>query len=415
MVTAILLSMGISGTTCAEELQGKVKAVSRHSRTMAVAVEKQGVVVFKFDGATQFRNAVSATDIIQDEVVTVAFTKAGAENLAKIITKVIAPLPDGVTRISAGDLLELIRKGGDHFLLIDSRPAGKYNEGHLPKAVSIPYHELEKAAEKILPADREKTLIFYCGGLSCVLSPKSAAIAVKLGFMDIRMYPEGEPGWRKLEYPTEPSTSFVKSGNIVLIDLRSTEKVNAGHIPRAVNIPASRLEASEKGFPEFKGVPLVFYSDREEEMNLALELMRDWGYSNATVFPGGLKAWQSAGYQPATGPAATQISYVRKLAEGELAIKDFETIIKDGSHLVVDARTAEEFGKGHIPGAINIPAEEMAARNGEVSAGKPVVVYCSTGTRAEMAYDILKEKGIKVRYLRASIEFGPGNKTVIKE
>ena len=36
-------------------------------------------------------------------------------------------------------------------------------------------------------------------------------------------------------------------------------------------------------------------------------------------------------------------------------------------------------------------------------------------TRAELAFDVLKEKGIKVRYLRANVEFGPGDKFTIKE
>jgi rhodanese-related sulfurtransferase len=238
---------------------------------------------------------------------------------------------------------------------------------------------------------------------------------VKLGFKDVRMFPEGEPGWKKLAYPLEASAAFVKSGNIVLIDLRNAEKANAGHIPRAVNIPASILGGASDGFPEFTGAPVVFYSDHEGELNAALELMRDWGYRNATVFPGGVGAWQAAGNQLATGPAPTKISYARKPAAGEVSIKEFEEIVKLDSHLIIDARTAEEFGKGHFPKAMNIPSEEMAVRYAEIPPGKPAVVHCSTGIRAEMAYDVLKEKGIKAQYLAANVEFASGNKWVIQE
>lgn len=111
----------------------------------------------------------------------------------------------------------------------------------------------------------------------------------------------------------------------------------------------------------------------------------------------------------------TRISYVRKLADGEVSIKDFEEAVKAKSYLVIDVRTAEEFAKGHIAGAMNIPAEEMANRSSEIPAGKPVLFHCSSGTRAELAFDVLKEKGIKVRYLRANVEFGPGDKIAIKE
>lgn len=415
VAAAVALSLGIVSAAIADEVTGSVKSVTNTARSVAVEVANKGVVVFKYDGATQFKNASSANDIIADEVVTVDFSQVGPENLAKTITKVIAPLPAGVTRIAAAELQQMVKKGGDSFLLVDSRPAGRYIQGHLPGAVSIPLNELEKEGAKLLPADQTKTLIFYCGGLSCMLSPKSATIAVKLGFKDVRMFPEGEPGWKKLDYPTESSLSFVMTGNLVLVDLRSPEKVAAGHIPRAVNIPAAILRNAEKQFPEFHGAAIVFYSDKDEESIEALEWTREWEYKNATIFPGGAKAWLAAGKQLNTGTVQTQISYVRKLAEGEVSIKDFNEATKAASHLVIDARTADEFAKGHFHAAVNIPAEEMAGRAAEIPAGKPVLIHCSTGTRAELAFDVLKEKGIKVRYLRANVEFGPGDKVVIKE
>ena len=412
---AALMSLGLATGVVADELKGRVKSVVNVARTIAVELENKSVVVVKVDASTQFANAASVNDFIPDEVVTVDYSKVGSENRAKSVSKVIAPPPAGVTRIAAAALRDLIKKGGSKFLLVDSRPPVRYNEAHLPGAISIPLDAMEKEAEKRLPADRETTLVFYCGGLSCGLSPKSASIAVKLGFKDVRMYQEGEPGWKKLAYPLEASLAFVKSGNIVLIDLRSAEKASAGHIPRAVSIPAATLSAASERFPEFMGAPVVFYSDKESELSAALELMQDWGYKNATTFAGGVGAWQSAGNQLASGPAPTTISYARKLAEGEVSIKEFEEMVKLGSRLLIDARTAEEFGKGHFPNAINIPSEEMAARYAEIPAGKQAVVHCATGTRAEMAYDVLKEKGIKATYLLANVEFASGGKWVIQQ
>lgn len=420
--TVTLIAIGTMLTLAAhaataEELKGKVKTVSKPSRTIAVEVDQKGVVVFKYDKDTQFKNAASATDILPDEVVTVDYIGSGAENRARSISKFIAPLPEGVKRIQAAELDSLISKGeaAGNYLLIDSRPAGKFNEGHLPTAVSIPFSDLEKNGEKLLPTDRNKTLVFYCGGLSCVLSPKSAALARKFGFQDVRVFPEGEPGWKRSERATESSPGFVKSGNIVLIDLRPPAAVQKGHIPRAVNIPAPRLAASEQQFPAYKGAPIVFYCEQDAELSAALELMRDWGYTNATVFPGGIATWQAAGNELVKGAAATTISYVRKLGAGEIGIKEFEASVSEGSTLIVDARSAEEFAKGHLPKALNIPAEEMARRFAEIPAGKPPIIHCSTGTRAEMAFDILKEKGIPARYLKASVAIGSDGRPVITE
>lgn len=415
LMACLALGLGFASVCLADELTGSVKSVTHTARSIAVEVAGKGVVVFKFDGATQFKNATSANDIIADEVVTIDFARVGVESLAKTVTKLIAPPPPGVTRIAAADLQQLLKTGGDSLVLIDSRPAGRYAQGHLPGALSIPLNELEKEGERLLPTDRSKTLVFYCGGLSCQLSPKSAAIAVKLGFKDVRMFPEGEPGWKKLDLPTASSLSFVKGGNLVLIDLRRPDKAAAGYIPRAVNMPADLLRQAEKQFPEFHGAAIVFYSDNDEESIAALEWTREWEYKNATIFRGGAKAWLAAGNQLLSGALPTKISYVRKLAEGEVSIKDFDEAVKTSSHLVIDARTADEFSKGRLAGAVNIPAEEMAARFAEIPTNKPVLIHCSTGTRAELAYDVLKEKGIKVSYLRANVEFGPAGKVVITQ
>ncbi len=418
-ITAIALAIAtglcLAAPAHADEITGSVKTVSSLANTIAIEVAGKGVVVFKYDDTTRFKNAASAKEIIPDEVVTVDFSRVGSENRARTVTKVIAPLPAGVTRIAAAELQDLVRKGAESFVLIDSRPTGRYVQGHLPKALSIPLSELEKEGEKLLPADKTRTLVFYCGGLSCMLSPKSAAIAMKLGFKDVRMYPEGEPGWKKLDYSTEASLSFVKTGNIVLVDLRSPEKAALGYIPRAVNIPASILGSAEKLFPDSHSAAIVFYSDRNEDLIQALEWTREWEYGNATVFSDGVKTWQAAGNQLLVGPVPTKISYVRKLVEGEISIKDFEEVVKTTSHLVIDARTASEFAKGHFPGAVNIAAEEMAVRYTEIPTEKQTVVHCATGTRAELAYDILKEKGVKTRYLRANVEFAAGNRAVIRE
>ena len=411
----LALGLGLVTPAIADELTGSVKNVSNTARTIAVDVANKGVHVFKFDAQTRFRNTASAADVIPDEVVTIDFAPSGAESRASLITKVIAPLPAGVSRIDAAALKGLLQKGGDGFVLIDSRPAGRYVQGHLPGAISIPLNELEKDGAQLLPADLNKTLVFYCGGLSCMLSPKSATIAVKLGFKDVRMFPEGEPGWKKLDYATESSLSFVKTGNIVLIDLRTAEQAGTGHIARAVNIPLALLKNAEKQFPEFHGAAIVFYADKDADAVEALEWTREWEYPNATLFAGGARAWLAAGNPLLTGAVPTRISYARKLADGEVAIKDFEEIVKTGSQLILDTRTPEEFAKGRFPGAVNIPAEEMARRYAEIPADKPVALHCSTGTRAELAYDILKEKGIMARYLRANVEFLAGNQVLIKE
>lgn len=100
---------------------------------------------------------------------------------------------------------------------------------------------------------------------------------------------------------------------------------------------------------------------------------------------------------------------------GEVSPADFKKALQDGSALIVDARTGEEFAAGHLAGALNIPAEEMAKRHAELPREKPLLIYCSTGARSEMAYDVLKDKGLSVRFLNAAVELAKDGKFTIAE
>jgi phage shock protein E len=69
----------------------------------------------------------------------------------------------------------------------------------------------------------------------------------------------------------------------------------------------------------------------------------------------------------------------------------------DRALVVLDVRTPAEYAEGHVPGAINIPNGELAARVAELSDAKSrdIVVYCRSGVRAAQALDVLDKAGFK--------------------
>lgn len=68
-----------------------------------------------------------------------------------------------------------------------------------------------------------------------------------------------------------------------------------------------------------------------------------------------------------------------------------ELVSKDKSFLILDVRTKGEFSGGHIPGAINIPVQELPNRVAEIKKHieQPVMVYCASGGRSPGAVSIL--------------------------
>ncbi len=63
---------------------------------------------------------------------------------------------------------------------------------------------------------------------------------------------------------------------------------------------------------------------------------------------------------------------------------------------LIDVRTPAEFAEGHVPGAKNIPLDQLDARLSELgSAEAEVYVICRSGARSMRASDTLAERGLR--------------------
>ena len=62
--------------------------------------------------------------------------------------------------------------------------------------------------------------------------------------------------------------------------------------------------------------------------------------------------------------------------------------------VLLDARTAQEYQGGHIPGSVNVPLQSLG-REGELPVGKDAAlfVYCHSGARSRQAVELLARMG----------------------
>jgi rhodanese-related sulfurtransferase len=167
-----------------------------------------------------------------------------------------------------------IDKGAD-MVIVDARPKRKkYDKGHLPGAISIPDTQFDKYKDQ-LPEDKSKMLVFYCGGLKCKLSHKSAAKAIDMGYTNVKVFATGYPSWKTyvgkagagaaVKAGTEEGSIDVESfkkiiadnpDSIYLVDVRDADEFAAGSFKTAVNIPVEDLEDKVKALPTDR--PIVF-------------------------------------------------------------------------------------------------------------------------------------------------------------
>jgi rhodanese-related sulfurtransferase len=65
-----------------------------------------------------------------------------------------------------------------------------------------------------------------------------------------------------------------------------------------------------------------------------------------------------------------------------------------GAPIVIDVRKPAEFGAAHIPGAINIPLDEIEKRLDVFRSDDGVLIYCINGARTRQAEPLLFSNGI---------------------
>ena len=72
---------------------------------------------------------------------------------------------------------------------------------------------------------------------------------------------------------------------------------------------------------------------------------------------------------------------------------------------LVDVRSGSEFASGHIPGAVNIPMDQIEVRLDDLRPGIPIVLICQTGKRARMTAGLLEPCQRQISVLEGKVRF----------
>ena len=86
----------------------------------------------------------------------------------------------------------------------------------------------------------------------------------------------------------------------------------------------------------------------------------------------------------------------------EISRNEVLALQKSGDEpFLIDVRTPEEFASGHVPGAVNIPRDQLPQHFAQFEAARDrLVVYCERGPRAQAAAETLLGAGFtEVRHL----------------
>ena len=108
-------------------------------------------------------------------------------------------------------------------------------------------------------------------------------------------------------------------------------------------------------------------------------------------------------YAPQFGSSKDPINMAGFVASGllkgdhpQLDIDQFLATPENLRPFLVDVRTPKEFSLGHIPGALNIPIDDLRSSLNELPRDRDVAVYCQVGQRGYLATRILRQNGFSV-------------------
>jgi len=226
----------------------------------------------------------------------------------------------------------------------------------------------------------------------------------------------------------------------LVVDLRSAEMFEKGHIEGAVRIEFSQLpEYFETGIKPFEFNKIILVCDDGQVSSYTTSLLRLMGYGNVYALRWGMSGWnkslaQDGWLKGVSGKYENQLEVkvneapvpsgmpelntglstgkdigdqrFKKLFEegtGNILITADEIFLDPGKYFIINLERKDKYDDGHIPGAIRYKPESTLGFSDVMSTipfNKTVVVYCGTGHNSGFATAFLRLFGYDARTLK---------------
>ena len=200
----------------------------------------------------------------------------------------------------------------------------------------------------------------------------------------------------------------MKSNSAILVDVRAPADYQKAHITGAVNLPYYSIAAA--AWPKDANIVLYCSGVGCSLSHDSAITMLTLGYTNVRTLYGGIAEWGRKGYPIVSAPqtpATTNPLAGRKdliFMTADVGATDADAQIKKGAKLaVLDVRPANEYMAGHLPGARNIPLEQLDKRLSDFAPGSEVLVCDRVADRAAQARDELWGAGVAAHVLTGGI------------
>lgn len=182
-----------------------------------------------------------------------------------------------------------------------------------------------------------------------------------------------------------------------VLDVRERGAYERGHIFWSTSLPRRLLEFRLPVLVTAAATPIVLVDDDGRLAARASRTVTAMGYRDVRVLAGGLAGWRAAGRALVQGLNVPSKVFgeqvLRARATPRIEPRELAARLAAGDDLVVvDARTPEEYARGTVPGAVNVPGGELVWRVADL-VSRPettIVVHCGGRTRSFVGVESLR-------------------------
>ena len=322
----------------------------------------------------------------------------------------------------SADELQAMFDSGEDVVVVDGRTPEEYKRMSIPNGISVPNAELVYRIHDIAPSPDTKVVVNCAGRTRSIIGAQTLrnagipneVVALRAGTMGWRLagleldhgasrkYPDVSTdgmaaakagaermaetfGVGKVDLGTLDAWRAEKDRTLYVLDVRSAEEYEAGHLPGAVHAPGGQLVQSTDAWVGARGARIVLTDDTEIRAITAAHWLAQMGW-DVHVLAGGVGDAATE-----TGRPARVVLGVESMAAEELTPAELNDAIAKGDTVVVDMDLSGEYREHHLPGAVWSIRPRLDALVPSLPAGRRILVYSEHEMRARLAILDLRE------------------------
>jgi len=322
---------------------------------------------------------------------------------------------DAPREVTATELDEWIKSGKD-MVVVDSRPLAEFHRNSIPGAYDCPSAELPYRMPDFVRSP-QTTVVVNCGGRT--RSIIGAQVLINANFPNpVYALKDGTQGWklaglqlnhgrseavpppsgdgkawalqaaermaqrfdiRRIDQARLQKLRADGSRKLYLLDVRSPEEFEAGHLPGALPAPGGQLVQATDTFIAVHPSAVVLTDNDGVRATMTAAWLAQMGHEEVYVLAG------DAALMTERGPALVELLAGAKLCSDVVTPAELQGLLAVGKAQVADLGSSLQYREGHIPGAWHVVRSRLAEQLKKIPAARLLVFTASEDVLARLA------------------------------